>query len=167
MIRIDGVDQTLQAFLQYGAEVIKATVNEARASAQTIARNAQRRAPANHGALRRGITVNQLNEVSFEVVSNQSYSAYIEFGTKGSVQIPTEFAEMAAQARGAGLKGSLSAREAIFKWCQAKGFPKNAWWPIYQKIMTRGISPTPFLIPSFEEENRNFIQRVQNILAGR
>lgn len=167
MIRVEGLNATLNVFRQFGDAVFKAIGNEAKASALTIARNAKRNAPANHGALRRRITVNQIDEVTFEVVSNANYSAYIEFGTKAKVRVPPEFQAIAAAARGRGMIGGLSAREAIFNWCRQRGIPERAWWPIYISIMKEGIRPQPFLVPAYEEEQRHFLNRLRNIIQGR
>lgn len=121
---------------------------ELRKGCEEIAVEARIRAPADDGFLQNGIGVDQLGPMSYNVFSNQLYSAYVEFGTRANVQIPDGLEEYAAQFIGSPGASALSAKEAIFIWCDHKGIDKKAWYAIYITLMTKGGKPHPFFFPA-------------------
>lgn len=138
---------------------------EIQASALTIVRNAQAKAPVDQGRLRSLISVNNISDLEVEVVSGADYSAYLEFGTGKRVSIPAGLEAVAAQAKGTGRVGSLSAKDAIYAWCARVGIDKKLWWTIFISIMTNGIKAHPFFFSSYYAEKPNLINRIKKILS--
>jgi hypothetical protein len=147
----------------YGDKLNARVLAEARASAMTIARNAKRAAPRNHGMLKRGISFKQLNPTTFQVVSASHYSAYMEWGTKKRFNAPADEQAVAAQHKGKGLTGSLSFKEAIYAWAKRKRIDKKLWFVIMRSIGRNGVKGHHFLYPAFKAEKRNFLERIKRI----
>ena len=101
---IKGLTNVLKDLEKFGdearVEVHGITVN----NATKIAREAQSRAPVDLGKLKQGIRAVELGESDFKIMTNATgyapYSAYIEFGTGKSVQVPSELKEIAIMFKG-------------------------------------------------------------------
>ena len=106
---IKGLIKVLKDLEKFGDEV-KTDVHVITAdNATEIELDAQNRAPFNKligfgGDLRRGIHAVELGKADFKVMTNYGnvapYSAYIEFGTGKSVQVPAELKEIAIMFKG-------------------------------------------------------------------
>lgn len=125
--------------------------------------NAKRNAPKDQGTLAREITHFREDRLEWAFVSQASYSAFVEFGTRSSVVIPPGLEGFASEFQGSG-GSSLSAKQAIFNWCRRKGIDQKLWYAIFVKIMTKGVNPHPFFFPAFEEAKPEMLQRIQAIL---
>lgn len=163
-VRLEFVKETLEEIQKYGEQVSQEVENELLASALTITRNAKANAPESQGHLRRSITYGKIGDLLFEVMVNADYAMYVEFGTRGKVRIPSGWESLAAQARGTGTIGTLTAKEAIFRWCEREGVDEQYWWPIYLSIMVEGMNPHPYLIPAVEDEKEAFEARIKKII---
>lgn len=130
--RFKGIPQTVETRLDADLSSLALEYEERAAQA----------APVNLGMLKGGITSGKVGPLQFDVVSKESYSAYVEFGTRSKVQVPGELVEYAAQFKGG--KSGVDPKKAIFEWCKDKGIPKEAWYPIFIKLMTVGANPHPF-----------------------
>jgi len=96
----------LRAFGDEGNKVISIVTRE---TAKEIELDAKQRAPVNKikgfgGNLRLGIYEERVDDFHYKVVARESYSAYMEFGTGGLVNVPDELKELAIQFKGAGVK---------------------------------------------------------------
>lgn len=100
-------------------------------------------APTDQGLLKGSITSKRTGEMSAEVTSPAEYSAYIEWGTKTRVKVPSELQAYAAQFRGGG-KGAGNARLMIYAWMNRVGIPKERQWFVFISIVTKGIHPQPY-----------------------
>ena len=98
-------------------------------------------APVDREELRQKISSKRNGLMNYEVVSAAPYSAYIEFGTRSRVQVPSDLQTYASQFKGG---GQGDAKQAIFEWCRRVGIAQEMWYPIFIKIMTVGINPHPF-----------------------
>jgi len=140
--------------------------------ARAIASEAKQRAPGDVGTLRQAIDSRKVEANKYEVFSNAEYSPYVEFGTLEKVQVPAELAEYAAQFKGnfaSGLYsegGALTAKEAIFAWCQRHSIDKDFWYAVYISVVTYGIEAKPFFFPAFNRISPIIIDRVKKVLAG-
>ena len=96
---------SLENFGEEGEEVIKFTTE---AIAREIEADAKARAPVDKGDLRQGILAVKINDRNWKVTTNSTgkapYSAYMEFGTGGLVNIPKELKEIASSWMGRGLR---------------------------------------------------------------
>ena len=78
--------------------------DEINASALTIMSSAKRLAPVDLGFLRGQISIEPVNDLTFEVEAKAKYSAYIEFGTGGEVRIPAGYEDLAILFKGRGVR---------------------------------------------------------------
>tara|TARA_R110000803_G_scaffold29013_2_gene66536 strand:- start:383 stop:826 length:444 start_codon:yes stop_codon:yes gene_type:complete len=101
---IKGLTKVLKDLEKFGDEV-KTDVHVITAdNATEIALDAQNRAPVDLGKLKQGIRAVELGKSDFKIMTNSTgyapYSAYIEFGTGKSVQVPSELKEIAIMFKG-------------------------------------------------------------------
>jgi HK97 gp10 family phage protein len=161
VIKFQGLDVLLKNLTRLPEEVQKRISMEMEASCMTIVRNAKRAAPINVGRLKQGITYVKHSALSFEIISAANYSAYMEFGTKGSTVVPAGFEEIAAEFKGVSIdSGGVSLKQAIYTWAKQKGIDPKLWFVIYRKIAVMGVKPHPFFIPALIELKR-LEQRIQ------
>lgn len=78
--------------------------DEINSSALTIMSSAKRLAPVDLGFLRGQISIEPINDLTYEVEAKAKYSAYIEFGTGGEVSIPAGYEDLAITFKGKGLR---------------------------------------------------------------
>lgn len=163
---VEGLPELLADIDRYGNEIKARVSAELRAAAQTIVRDAAKKAPVNMSGLRRGISYKEVDEMNFLIVSSADYSSFVEFGTKRKVSIPPGLENFAQQFHGIKqLKGGrLTFEQAIYKWAKKKGIPKKYWRAIFISIAIRGIRAQPFFFPAVLSEGENLVRRIQNVL---
>lgn len=165
MITLDlvGFDTIGERLKTASESVFKEVDAEIGASVKEMELGAQRDAPKDQGLLANEITSFQDAPLRWSLVSQASYSAFVEFGTKSQVQIPAGLEAEAAKHRGSP-GGSLSAKQAIFQWCARHGIEQKFWYPIFVSIMVNGIRPRPFFFKQLEAEKPILLNRLQQIL---
>lgn len=153
----------LQAKLKQAAPNLTRLISaELKDGANAIAAEAKSRAPADQGILRNEISVQQIDNLHFAVVSGALYSAFVEFGTRSQVDVPAELQDYASQFQGQG--GSTGAKQMIFDWCQRKGIDPKFWYPIYISVMVKGVKPQPFFFPAVNRLTPVIITNVERAL---
>lgn len=157
---------------------------EEQASAETIVRDAQRDAPVNVAELRRSITFIKNKELSYSIVAQSEYAAFMEWGTKTKIRIPAEYAGIAAQYKQKG--GSFSdLLRAILLWVHQKGITGRysvktrkrlgskksqagedmaVAYAIARSIAIKGVNPHPFFFHNFDKERPQLLKRAEEIL---
>lgn len=158
---------------------------EANATSQEIANKARGKAPVDLGKLRASIFADGADG-KYKITASANYAAYVEFGTRRKVSVPTNLSEYAAQFKGKGTGDYYDFLNAILDWVKRKGLvdrtnPKTGR-PIKKytrddndrlvavaeriaiRIIQNGIKAQPFLFPSVDEEQPKFFERVKNIL---
>ena len=138
------------------AKIVKMTAQQAQATAIS-------KAPVDNGTLRQSIKAEPITDLSWKVTAYEPYAAYQEFGTRGKVNVPIEFTELADKARRlpkGTFKGGLN---SIKKWCINKGIDVKFAYIIFINILNKGLKPQPFMYPSFVEARRNFNRDLKNL----
>jgi HK97 gp10 family phage protein len=120
-IQITGLEELKRKFKGLPANVEAGIDAELDTVANEYQNRAHNAAPTDRGQLRNQILAAKTGELSYEVVSHMPYSAYVEFGTRSRVQVPSGLAAYAAQFRAKGAKGD--AKKAIYDWCKRVGNP--------------------------------------------
>lgn len=163
MSQVDAIRTRMKDIPAYLAEIID---GEYEAGAADIAAEAKQRAPGNFGILKNEIGYEKTADMDYEVFSRTMYSAYVEFGTRTQVYIPTGLEEYAAQFIGSPGATNLSAKEAIFLWCKEKGIEESAWYPIFVTLMTKGQKPHPFFFPAVDRQLPLIVNRIVKALVN-
>lgn len=169
-IQIAGMDGLLQKLRALPAKVTTAVAAEIQDGAQSIAAEAKQRASGDQGILRNEIAAIKVDATTWQVVSGADYSPYVEFGTGEKVQIPAGLEEYAAQFKGdfssgtLGAGSNLTAKEAIFNWCERKGIDKELWYPVYVSIMVHGTEPQPFFFPAAFRQEPIIVDKIKKAL---
>lgn len=162
--KLEGADDLIKKLSKLGGKAVKGVEMETQASASEIAGDAKRRAPVNIGKLQQNIFPKKIGDLTYAVFAATPYAAYVEFGTGQKVRVPTELKSLAARFKG-GKKGSFKqGLQSIKDWCRNKGIPEEAAYPIFVKILDEGISPQPFLWPSYKAQIPNYIKRLKALL---
>jgi len=165
MITVDliGFDTIAERLKTASQKVFDEVDAEIGASIKDMEAGAKRDAPKDQGLLVNEISSFQDKPLTWSLVSQASYSAFVEFGTRSNVVIPPGLEAEAAKFRG-GFDSSISAKQAIFQWCARHGIDKKFWYPIFVKIMVQGIRPHPFFFKQLEAEKPQLLNRLQQIL---
>lgn len=77
------------------------------------------------------------------VGSTSPYAAYVEYGTR------PHFPPL----------------DAIRRWCELKGIPVTAAFPIAKKIAERGTPAAPFMRPALKAGQRNHLARIRALVS--
>ena len=162
--KIEGLSSLLKGVKSYPEKVKQMISAELLDSAQSMANGAASDAPTDQGLLKNEITVNTIDDLNYEVVSQADYSPYVEFGTRSKVNIPAGLEEVAAQFKGGTGGTKEDAKEAIYAWCKRKGIPEDAWFSIYRSIMVKGVTPHPFFFKQIAKEKPNLIKNIKRAL---
>lgn len=163
--KLEGVDELLKNIEKKTASQQKAVKNQINKSAVIIETSAKGRAPVDRNRLRSSIRARFTDEGLTALVGTEvDYAPFVEFGTKGKVDIPAGLEQFASQFRGSKSGGFDKLLESIRRWAGAKNIPQEAVYPIALKIAREGVSARPFLFPSVEEEKPRLIKGIKEAL---
>jgi len=105
---IKGLKKLLKDLNSFGDEGRKMIAQTTEGIAREIERDAKTYAPVDLGTLRQGIKAFEVSPMTYKVFANANgnapYSAYMEFGTGGLVEVPSELKEVAAMFKGKGIR---------------------------------------------------------------
>ena len=162
-----GEKELIKQLNNLSPELMKIIDHETRASADDIVENAKKLAPTDRGFLHNNIFHEPLKDskesVTYSIIANAEYAAFVEFGTGSKVQVPAELQDQANNAKR--VKGSFKeGLENIKGWCRRKGIDESAAYVIFMSILKKGISPKPFMYPAFVAERKLYIKRISKML---
>ena len=101
---IEGLDKLIKKLRSLGEDGEKRIAQTTEIVAQDIEYTAKSLAPVDTGKLRQGINAEKINDLNWQIVARERYSAYMEFGTGGLVDVPPELADIAIQFKGKGIR---------------------------------------------------------------
>ncbi len=103
-INLTGIKEVENALKTMDKHLRQDVGDEINSSALKIMSDAKRLAPIDLGFLRGQISIEPVNDLTYEVEAKAKYSAYIEFGTGGEVRIPAGYEDLAKIFKGRGLR---------------------------------------------------------------
>jgi len=107
-MKIKGYDELIKKLRALGKEGQKRIAETTEVNAREIEANAKRLAPVDLGVLRNNIKAFAMSDERWKIkanaLGNAPYSAYMEFGTGGEVEVPAELKEVAIQFKGKGVR---------------------------------------------------------------
>jgi HK97 gp10 family phage protein len=107
---VKGLDKVLKKLSSMSKEIVNEVDEIMEGASQNIEEDAKVLAPVYSGglyvggSLRQGIKAYKKGDLKYSVEAKEKYSAYIEFGTGGKVNVPTEMEDIAIQFKGEGVK---------------------------------------------------------------
>lgn len=101
---LKGLKSTLDSLKKFGKEADKSVELITLAVANEIELDAKSLAPVDMGFLRNQIHTQEVNSKQYKIIAGAKYSAYMEFGTGGLVNVPDELKELAIQFKGKGVR---------------------------------------------------------------
>ena len=165
-VMIKGLASTIAELRAYGKDIDKMIDAETESIAFQIETDAKKLAPKNFGKLAQSISHAKVKPALYKVTVNELYGAYMEFGTGSKVNVPAEFADMAATFKGKKQGTFKQGLEAIKVWCKAKGIPEEAAYPIFAKILGAGVNPRPFLYPAWTKGRKDYQNNLERVLKS-
>jgi HK97 gp10 family phage protein len=103
-INLTGIKEVENALKTMDKHLRQDVGDEINSSALKIMSDAKRLAPVDLGFLRGQISIEPVNDLTYEVEAKAKYSAYIEFGTGGEVRIPAGYEDLAILFKGRGVR---------------------------------------------------------------
>ena len=103
-LEVKGINKAIKELKNTGLQVSDKVDAITKSNAQEIEAEAKQKAPVDDGFLRNQISTEKKGEALYGVVANAPYSAYMEFGTGGEVEVPNELKDIAIQFKGKGIK---------------------------------------------------------------
>jgi HK97 gp10 family phage protein len=166
-MKVKGVDELVKQLTKYNDQVKVDTIRAVNTTMLEVQNEAKSLAPVNYGRLRSSITTQRATPSSIEAITyvNADYAPFVEFGTKGKVEIPAGLEAYAAQFKGSGAGGFDKLLEDIEDWCRRKGIDQSAAFPIARKIAREGIKAQPFLFPAWEKERGKLVPELEKLLT--
>lgn len=101
-VDVKNIEGALEKFAKYGDEAIERFEVVTKIKAQEIVAEAKRLAPKDTGDLQKSIKDQKIDDLNYRITAFMKYAAYQEFGTGDLVEVPEEFAEIAAQFKSSG-----------------------------------------------------------------
>ena len=157
---IVGDKKVLEMLKRFGEEGRKATEDvvydtgySIQLDAKTTARNKK---IFDQGGLVQGITLEPKDKLNYRIVSNATYSGYIEFGTGPKVQVPPEFKSYAQSLKGRNGGTFKEGLRYMADWCRRHGFDESLAWVFLVNLLRKGRHPRPFMYPAFIRGKRTF-----------
>ena len=132
--KLTGTNKLLSKFDRFGKEGAVEVEEITKLTSHGIEANAKIKAPVDLGKLRQGIKSDKLKKLTYVVLASEAYSAFVEFGTGGLVDIPKGWEKMAEQFRGKGKrKVNLSPQPFLYP-----AFKKGS--RIYKQDLKRALA---------------------------
>jgi HK97 gp10 family phage protein len=107
LFRIEGLDALITRLGKLAPEIAKEVAMEVNASALAIQSKARRDVVVDNGILRNSIQLKEVNtgdKIMYTVGSRLKYAPYVEFGTGGTVNVPSGYEDFAIQFKGKGIR---------------------------------------------------------------
>lgn len=160
---IKGLKSVLDSLAKFGEEAEKSIELTTFSVAGNIEKDAKDLAPINIGKLAQSIHKVEVTPKDYDIVVGLDYGAYIEFGTGSKVRVPTELQDQALKFKGR--KGSFKdGLQSIKDWCRQKGIDEGAAYPIFISILNEGITPRPYLYPSWIKGRKQYLKDLEEEL---
>lgn len=115
-LELDGLQETLNRLRDAGGEIAEEVDLEIEAGVRGMEKSAKLLAPVDTGRLRSSISASRVAFLTWELVAQTNYAAYVEFGTGALVDVPAGLESYALQFKGNGIKQvNLPARPFFFR----------------------------------------------------
>lgn len=104
MANIKNINSVISELRKYSKEAEQLIEGITEQSARKIEKDAKQYAPANFGKLGQSINAFKESSSNWVIVAGAPYAAYVEFGTGGLVNVPTELKDIAITWKGKGIR---------------------------------------------------------------
>lgn len=98
--RLDGLKGLVKSLENIKKEVKEKVDHELEAASKRIVASAQANVPSKTGALRNSIKWRKIGDLRYEIVAEEHYAPYVEFGTGRLVVVPKGLEDYAIQFKG-------------------------------------------------------------------
>lgn len=113
--KMEGLDRLQKKLDALPKKLTTEVGGEIEAGARNIERNAKIQVPVDTGRLKNAISAYKAGPITWEVVAQTNYAAYVEFGTGTAVRVPSGLEDYAMQFKGSNRAfANLPARPFLF-----------------------------------------------------
>jgi hypothetical protein len=117
-MEVKGINEVANELQNYGKEAIKMIEAITEMTARDVESYAKQKAPPNFGKLGQSIIATEQSPTVWEISAGgliAPYAPYVEFGTGGLVDVPTELKDIAIKFKGKGIrKINMRARPYLY-----------------------------------------------------
>lgn len=184
-MKVAGLDRLLKKFDALPVKMAKEIDYAIDDTCKQVVLKAKQAAPVNFGLLRQSIGYNKTKTGTFEIFVNARYAPFVEFGTRGKVQVPSELQGYAMQFKGGEKMGDYyDFLNAILDWVKKQGFAQitNSYTgrkstkkadllmvaeAVAWSILKNGIKPHPFFFPAWFSERPKLGRAIKEVLRKR
>ena len=125
---------------------------------------AKKLTPKNLGNLRNSINAKQVDDLNWELLANEIYAPFVEFGTGGKVDIPKGFKRFAEQFKNSATGSFEDGLISIRSWCRNKGIDEALAYPILVSLIKNGMEAQPYMIPSLKIAQSQLRKRIRKTI---
>jgi len=148
----------IDKFITFSHDKVRTVIER---NSNNIRDNAKAKAAKDTGKLIKSIATRFVNDGFTGIIyAGAEHSAYIEFGTRRGIRIPSGYEDLASQFKGAG--NAAPPTSALKEWAERHGMTGKEY-VLSKAIQRRGTKPQPFLIPAFEMQKAPFIADIYKI----
>lgn len=165
-MEIKGVGAVVKELRALGGNIEKMIDAETKAAAFSIEKDAKIYAPKNFGKLAQSISHAKIKESNYKITVNETYGAYLEFGTGSTkVKVPPEFEETARSFMGKKTGTFADFIKAMTLYFEAKGYDTKYVWIACINQLNEGMNPRPFLYPAWVKGKKEYVENLKKVLS--
>lgn len=185
-IEVKGLKELQQYMENLNRNQRKVIRKEFSEAGNQIANNMKRDAPVDQARLKNSISYIVKGDTDIEIVAQNAYAPFVEFGTKSKFQADPEVKSYASTFKNQKGDGSVKVIDALTNWVRRKGIvatysiktkkrtrrnaaeaqrEKKAAWAIFWSIKRTGIKAQPFFFKTSGGQSR--ITEIQKTIAKR
>ena len=189
-IEVQGLDKLLKGLDEKTKQMTIGIDGELGRAATDIEAGAKRRVPVDMGGLKNTIGHKKNATLSWEVVAQSKYAAYVEFGTGDKTVLPPGFQEYASQFQGKTGESFKQFVDRLTEWVIRKqlvgtyslkthkrtdsgkrkadqnAYARSIAFLIARHILKYGGKPHPFMFPSVSEQTPIMLENIKKVLAS-
>jgi hypothetical protein len=180
-VKITGLKEVQAQIEKFANELPKKADAIVKSGVYKMAENAKEDVPVDMGAMKGQISVKTNGFADYSMVSNASYSPYLEFGTKGNYQPIPGIDASEFKGKGGDGKGFF---ENILRWVKRKRLAgtysvktqrrtgkkadrekqdEQVAWAIYLSILKHGIKAHPFFFKQGDKYGPEIIKQIEQL----
>jgi len=170
-LKLEGVQTVLNKLAKVDDDLTKSIDGVMLSASNDMVRIAKRAAPFNFGQLHNSIGQERVSNMRYTIFATAFHAPFIEFGTGPKVSVPAELQDVAQAVKTR--KGQGKWKDFvndILLWGEKKGIIKKGdkghAYAIARKIYRNGITPQPYLYPSFLSVKPRLIRDIKDLIRG-
>jgi HK97 gp10 family phage protein len=161
---LKGISEAINRLRAAAVNIEREIDAEIQAAMVKMEQTAVAKVPVDEGRLKGAVGWEKTGRLDYNLGAKMKYAAFVEFGSRLKVDVPSELRSWAAQFNLEKGQQGPGQMKAIFAWCKRKGIPPNRAYWIYRSLMNKGQAPHPFMWPAYLAGRGPLVERVKNVM---